>query len=382
MPDYFLRNIRDAARIALLSASVVTSAAAQRTPTAARDSLTLAVSAGWSATCAIRGSRRVQCWGSNEDGQIGIGREGGVVRTPTYVHAPIGDPAAHTIAINAASGDFVCGVIESGALYCWGAGAWGQIGVGTPEAYPTVPTRAAGTIAFTSVSGGDRFACGLARSEAVYCWGGNEYGQLGTDDTLSHFAPTPVAGGIRFRLLTAGADATPCGIAVDSLAYCWGDARGGLGTGDTINRRAPTRVATDRRFIDIAAGSDYTCAVSIGHQVFCWGLNQDGELGLPLSVARTDRPTTPVPGDARYLAVSAGSFTTCGLTTERRILCWGNEAGPGGRGAVGDSTPIPQPLASNERFRALSVGGGHACAITVQNILYCWSFRRSVPERF
>jgi alpha-tubulin suppressor-like RCC1 family protein len=398
MPHRFLSVFHGASRITLLSASILTSAAGQQRPDstasavgAGRDSLTIAVSAGPTSdvVCAIRGSGRLQCWGSNTDGVLGIGRKGGTIREPVYVRAPLGDPSARMAAINVGAGDFACGVTQAGALYCWGNGAWGTLGVGKREAFEWSPVRAATSTSFLSVSGGDRFACGLARTHQVYCWGTNEYGQLGTGDTLSHPAPTPVAGGVRFRVITAGVEATPCGISVDSLAYCWGDARAGLGTGDTIDRRQPTRVATSLRFVDIAGGDGYTCAVSTDHRVYCWGNNREAQLGLPTSVTHTDRPTTPVSGDARYVAVSAGSLTTCGLTTEQRILCWGsNRSGQGGRDTIGGAFPTPLPVASTARFRAVSVGGTRACAITVENLLYCWgqgmrgNNRRSVPERF
>jgi alpha-tubulin suppressor-like RCC1 family protein len=93
------------------------------------------------------------------------------------------------------------------------------------------PTPVAGGLTFTSLAVGGFHTCGLTSGGAAYCWGLNDYGQLG-DGTIggppcnflgqcSRLTPTPVAGGLAFISLTVGAEHT-CGLTSGGAAYCWG----------------------------------------------------------------------------------------------------------------------------------------------------------------
>jgi len=85
-------------------------------------------------------------------------------------------------------------------------------------------------------------------SGAAYCWGYNAYGQLGDGTTTDRLVPTPVAGGLTFAAVSAGPIVPfyghTCGVTTSGTAYCWGDNfRGELGDGTTTQRLVPTAVA-------------------------------------------------------------------------------------------------------------------------------------------
>src|SRR5207253_11204062 len=84
-----------------------------------------------------------------------------------------------------------------------------------------------GGLAFTTVSAGPCFACGVTTSGAAYCWGGNGAGQLGTGTQTSSLTPVPVAGGLAFTTVSVGGGlgggGFACGITTVGAAYCWGD---------------------------------------------------------------------------------------------------------------------------------------------------------------
>ena len=82
------------------------------------------------------------------------------------------------------------------------------------------PTPVAGGLTFTVLSAGllgD--TCGVTPSGAAYCWGGNSDGELGDGTTNSELVPTPVAGGLTFAGVSPGVYHT-CGVTLSGAAYC------------------------------------------------------------------------------------------------------------------------------------------------------------------
>jgi alpha-tubulin suppressor-like RCC1 family protein len=95
---------------------------------------------------------------------------------------------------------------------------------------------------FTQVSAGIKHTCALQMAGAVYCWGGNFWGQLGTGDTLPRSTPTAGPLPLAASELEIGATAS-CVRLTNGEWYCWGENESGqLGTGDTIARARPTAV--------------------------------------------------------------------------------------------------------------------------------------------
>jgi len=172
-------------------------------------------------------------------------------------------------------------VTTSGAAYCWGSNAFGQLGDGTTT-QRLVPTPVAGGLTFTAVSAGWWHTCGITTSGAAYCWGNN--GFLGDGTNTGRLVPTPVAGGLTFTTLSAGPGET-CGVTTSGAAYCWGyNAFGQLGDGTTANRLIPTPVAGGLTFTAVSAGVEvetgHACGVTPGGAAYCWGAsNGAGALG-------------------------------------------------------------------------------------------------------
>jgi alpha-tubulin suppressor-like RCC1 family protein len=91
-----------------------------------------------------------------------------------------------------------CGVATDHRAYCWGSNAYGELG--NPAQTSLVPLPVSGGLSFTAISGGgstwdsDRaFVCGLTTSGAVYCWGNNALGQLGNGSTANSGVPVRIA---------------------------------------------------------------------------------------------------------------------------------------------------------------------------------------------
>jgi len=124
------------------------------------------------------------------------------------------------------TGAHTCALTITGAAYCWGYSANGQLGNNNTGTVTATPVRTVGGIVFASVSVSkvDDVTCGLSTSGAAYCWGKNDRGQLGDGTTTRRLVPTPVAGGLRFKSLAVGTGHA-CAVAVSGIAYCWGRRR-------------------------------------------------------------------------------------------------------------------------------------------------------------
>ena len=208
-----------------------------------------------------------------------------------------------------------------------------------------------GPRAYTQVAAGFVHTCALAANGSAYCWGSNEYSQLGSSLASDSCggrpcskSPIEVRGGHTFTFLAAGW-VHNCGIASDARTLCWGGGEGYLGDGTLSSSDTPVAVRADSTFKSVTIGDGHSCALTASGMAFCWGQNTWGQLG---DGTRSDRATpVAVATNARFRALSAGAYHTCGVTLADEAFCWGdNRWGQLGGGStqynsVGDIAALP-----------------------------------------
>jgi alpha-tubulin suppressor-like RCC1 family protein len=293
-----------------------------------------AISVGGFHTCGVTGDGAAYCWGDNFNGQLGDGSAGASA-------APV--PVIGGLSFRALSAGVyhTCGLTTAGTIYCWGNNHAGQLGNGALSYTNSSPMLVSGGLSFVAVGAGHEYSCGLTTNGAAYCWGDNDYGELGTGDSATSAVPVPVTGGVSFAALSVGYFHA-CGLTHDGAAYCWGgNFTGELGNGTTGESTRPVPVTGGLTFASISAGQWATCGVTTDGTAYCWGYNGYGQLGNAAAQFTLDPNPRPLPvsGGLTFATVSTGYLHTCGVTTLDAVYCWGDNS----EGELGDGSTTIHP---------------------------------------
>jgi hypothetical protein len=255
--------------------------------------------------CALFDNKKIKCWGENTRGQLGLGHINHIGDDEAVSSVGYVSVGSNVIQMDISTiSQHTCAVLESGDLKCWGFNSKGQLGYGhtnnlgddeVPSAIPVVPFGAS----ILQVATGSNHTCAVADGQSFRCWGNNNNGQigLGINDII-------------------GDDE-----AADSAAY--------LNTGSNGTQLAVT-------------GNNHTCTVSTDNDVYCFGLNSKGQLGLghtnKIGDDESINGVSQVNLGVAVSQVTAGTNHTCALTKdEGKVICWGqNNYGQLGYGNTND----------------------------------------------
>lgn len=316
--------------------------------------------AGGVFSCAVDPAGATYCWGANSLG--------------SNFSTPMAQAAGLAFDSVTVGGAHQCGLTPAGAIFCWGVNERGQLGsrandancrIGPNHSYlcATTPVQASGS--YSQVSAGEDHTCAVTPAGAAWCWGLNDFDQLGgvsaeicTSNTLigpdprtCASTPVPVASGLTFKQVSAGGRHS-CGVTTAGAAYCWGDNRtGALGTGNNLPSQSPVPVAVagGLTFASISAGAGYTCGVTTAGAAYCWGNDGNGQLGNG-AAGSTNAPAV-VAGSTTWHDVAAGWLHTCGTDTSGNAWCWGRNAeGQLGSGSAGADSHTPVAVTGGIRF--------------------------------
>ena len=339
------------------------------------------IEAGTHHTCALTQEGAVWCWGANYNYQLGDGTNTNH-STPTLVQGlPENPPATFLVAGEGHN----CVILRDGSVWCWGRNYDGELGDGTTgdKQYPVQVQNLPANSQATSVVLGWDHTCVLLQDASAWCWGGNNHGQLGNGTFVGSPYPARIDGfpqGAHVTALAASSNHT-CAALQDGSAWCWGyNEYGQLGNGTTQDSSQPVQVQglpQGPGISSITAAPVYNCALLQVGSAWCWGGNSDGQLGN----GTTQNSSPPVqvqglPSSAPIsMLVTGGGYHTCALLQDGSAWCWGDNAyGQLGNGTTQDSTQPVQVrgLPPNTAVSTLSIGMAHTCALLQDGSAWCW----------
>ncbi|HYW32036.1 MAG TPA: Ig-like domain-containing protein, partial [Gemmatimonas sp.] len=156
-------------------------------------------------SCDIASGGVAYCWGLNStDARLGDANIGDGNFRSTPFKVP-GDRHYNQLVTFAR---FTCGLKTDGKVWCWGSNSWGTLGDGSNRNFSSVPVQVAGNSTFTTIAAGADHACGITTANAMVCWGHNDWGQFGINNTSSPDFPVVAAGGMQFRAVMASTSST------------------------------------------------------------------------------------------------------------------------------------------------------------------------------
>ncbi len=375
------------------------------------------IAAGNEHSCGVK-VKKLYCWGRNNTGQLG---NGGANNRDTPSEVTNGNVnLGHSYVHVAAGVDHSCAISSERKALCWGSNLEGQLGINNLNIKETssalkVDMDNVAERNFIQITTGSYHSCALTAEGKAYCWGLNDYGQLGNGTKDAKKAPTAVSITAPVKQISAGHKHT-CALLENDDIRCWGlNNNGQLGLGHKVDANNPHIVlrsgdlnSTSEKFMQVSAGNLQTCAVTSAYKVYCWGNNANGALGVDNRDDTTKITRSAGANDLNFVRVSTGGGlsldaegniqTTCGLTRKGSLYCWGsNNNGQLGIGSDDDRKLTPRLITPNgfavasdavysfvndvlkslattpdNTIAELSVGASHVCARTKGEKTLCW----------
>ena len=348
------------------------------------------ITAGFDTACALASTGAAYCWGLGTNGQLGNG-------LGTSTDAPVLVSGGLTLTQIEAGVLFTCGLTSAGAAYCWGDNTYGELGNSStsPSNVPVAVTKT-GTplsgVTLTQLSAGDATACALDSTGAAYCWGLGANGQLGNNSTTTAqttavaVTTTGALSGVTLTQVSVGNFFT-CALGSAGAAYCWGIGNNGdLGNNSVAGSLVPVAVSTSGVLSGVTLtqvspglGGKFACALDTFGAAYCWGANSSGQLGNPDTAAGFFVPTAVEPSQPTTIA--AGNIHSCEIISGK-AYCWGDNSNGelGNNSTMTSSVPVAVSTSralSGVTLTQIVTGTNFSCALSAAGAAYCWGLGTS-----
>lgn len=326
------------------------------------------VAAGAFATLALKSNNTTWGWGLNDYGWLGT-NDTNFTFTPKSVS---GTQKSFNHIDNGYYTSY--GVDNLGQGWSWGYGTFGQLGINSTNSCRT-PVSIYGGYTFCQISAGRYHAASIDVNGQAWCWGYNASGVLGDNTITSRRTPTPVYGVHTFCKISAG---YTFNLAIDKngRGWSWGYNVGGiLGDNTVTSRRTPVSIAgTNKTFCEISAGDQHSLAIDVNGQGWAWGTNGFGRTGLNTTSGSVRTPAQ-ICGGHTFCKISAGLQHSLGLDNHGQVWAWGGNF----RGELGiDGNPgnyiTPNAVCGAHTFCKIKAGGNTSFAIDNNGVLWGWGY--------
>lgn len=290
---------------------------------------------------AIRSNGTAWCWGLATSGRLGD-------NTTTLKSSPVSTLTSYVFSQVSGHASHAGGVRTNGSVAMWGINTYGRLGDSSTTSRRTPNPISGGLTDFVEISCGYAFTLGLRSNGVLMAWGQGTSFQIGDGFNSNRTSPVSVSGGITDWIQPAAGYRHAAALRGNGNIYCWGiNTYGRLGDGTLSSRSTPTALSGNNNdWVQVASGQEHGAAVKGNGTLWCWGRNHQGQLGNN-STTDTSSPVTVAGSITNWAQVSCGTSHTGGLTSDGKIYCWGRND----QGQLGDNTT------TSRSSPVLTVGG-------------------------
>jgi len=326
-----------------------------------------------------------------DDYQIEVSNSGGKAYSQLGIRSPLSDASQL-----AAGHSHYCAILLDSTVKCWGSNGYGELGDGSVTS-SGVPVQVKVSkdqllVNVKSIALGVFSSCALLSDRTVWCWGGNDLGQLGDGTLTKRSYAAQVQGLPKSVGKISGAAYRYCALTTDGDAYCWGINDKSQIDGLSSPVTSARRILPDQKLSSIDTGLSHTCGIvsNVG-SVLCWGDNSYGQLGNS-SNSIIESPVSVLDSTSGLVlygvsAISLGSEHSCALLVGGQVSCWGrNDSGQLGTGDFVNknaATKVQGEMNGKYFEGAIAIsagrsnhreasGSGRTCVLKNTKNLYCW----------
>jgi len=308
-------------------------------------------------------------FGSNASGELGVG-DSNQTTSPKLV-------GSNTNWIALAQGNnFSLFLNNLGELYAAGTNLNGATGQGTTSGIITSPTRIGTASNWSVISAGNSYALAINEDGEIYGWGTNGNGQLGLGDTTQRNTPTRIGSASNWIAISAN-DGHSLFVNSSGELYAVGrNGNGQLGLGDTTQRTTITRVGTASNWLDVAGGDNYSLGIKSNGEIYGWGRNSSGRTGLGTTIGNATTPTR-IGSASNWISITSTGVHSLAINNSGELWTWG--ANFAGQLGLGDTTQrtTPTRVGSSSNWVIVDAGSSHTLAINESGELYAWGLNTS-----
>lgn len=332
------------------------------------------LAAGKRHTLAIRRDGALWAWGDNSSGQLGDGTTA-LRPLPAQIGthtnwAAVAAGHAHSVALK-----------TDGTLWAWGENGFGQLGLGENLIkQQTMPVQIGTNSNWYAIAAGAGHTLALRQDGALWAWGWNDKGQLGSASTRNSYEPRQVGIGTdpmrqifdsKWTAISANGHHT-LALRDDGSLWAWGNnntGQLGLGARSTPTKGSPCQVGSETNWAATAAGDRHSLAMKIDGTLWTWGDNSSGQIGSTNAMVFAP---IKIMASTGWLDIAAGEAHSLATSSDGQLWSWGeNRSGQLGLGDT-EAKRKPQPIQESGPWLALCAGAEHSVAMRTNGDLWVW----------
>ncbi|MGO0060210.1 Ig-like domain-containing protein [Brevibacillus fluminis] len=327
------------------------------------------IAAGAKHSMAVTKDGYAYTWGRNDQGQLGIGNMGNTWRTEHFPQRlPKQDSNTNFTAVWA-GGNHSFAKNALGNVYVWGSNQSGELGAKSANGREKSPLLINSLNPLSKIASGSSHTVAMMGANRVDTAGDNTYGQRGnpgfsgTEQFVQIYKDfTGYTGFTNFKDIAAG-DNFALALQNNGIVWGWGDNASGQLTFAETKQTTPRQITALTNVTTMAAGKSHSLAATSDGKVYAWGDNQYGQLGNQASGPKVLTPVEiPALAGKNVVQLAAGDGFSVALTANGDVYTWGlNNQGQLGLGNTTD-TKIPTKVPGLGGVKEIAAGNSHVLA--------------------